>query len=699
MSRLAGYHKPLRVLLALYWVALFMGSHWPRLKMGQNNALPVGMDKWLHVGGYAGLMFLMLMSSVFAKSPKRNLVIALVVGVIYSVFDELTQVFVDRELHFADWVASFTGLMLGVGSFYFAKWVLTDWGDEPALVGEGEALVKGARGDSTEQEVNVDDDQEERGRAKSFVSNTKVVALLTLLSRVFGLMRDWSLAVAFGFAGVMDAFVIAFMVPNLFRRLFGEGALAAAFIPHYTKLDKVDRESASVFARRVIRRMSLFTMLIVLGVVVVLGVMLSLGWVGEKWVLTSRLSMVTLWYAPLVCCVALLGAMLQVHGRFGPPAAAPVILNLFIIATSVYVWIGAGNDAEASEMIYLVVGGVIVAGAFQFVWQLVALRKTLNRFKLWGAEGEVDSVRLGEAMGGLLKQWGPTVLGLAVLQFNTLFDMLIAKGFSGGEGETMNLFGNAVKYPMTEGAASVLASTARLYEFPLGVFGIAVATAIFPALSRTADDALAFGKLLRQGLRLTIYIGLPVSIGLILVREPLAKAIYGEAGALSAEDYARVATVLLGYAPAIWAYSMNHILTRAFYAKENAVTPVRVAIGMVGLNLVLNLTLIWFMGVLGLAVSTAICACLQAVILMVLVKRYVPQPVDYHVLRSWMVTMGMTVVIGLCVGGFLAVLDVSLLNRVQTIMVLGVAVIIGMVVMGLISRVLKLDELRWLIER
>src|SRR5206468_2907192 len=166
-------------------------------------------------------------------------------------------------------------------------------------------------------------------------------------------------------------------------------------------------------------------------------------------------------------------------------------------------------------------------------------------------------------------------IGLGILQVNTFVDGVVAS-YPSTIGPT--IFG--VKFPLDQGALTSINNAQRLYEFPLGVFGIAVATAIFPALAKVNHDAEAFADILRRGLRLVIYIGLPASVGLILVRVPLTAAIL-QGGSFKWSQTLRVAFVLMGYAPAIWAYSMTHTLTRAFYAKGDSKTPVKVALGMV----------------------------------------------------------------------------------------------------------------------
>ncbi|HCT45480.1 MAG TPA: murein biosynthesis integral membrane protein MurJ, partial [Phycisphaerales bacterium] len=169
---------------------------------------------------------------------------------------------------------------------------------------------------------------------------------------------------------------------------------------------------------------------------------------------------------------------------------------------------------------------------------------------------------------------------------------------------------------------AILFYAQRLYQFPLGVFGIAVATAAFPALSRVAGDSVRFGEMLTRGLRLSLFIGVPASVGLLLVGEALIRVLYSGGGdGFSEAGVSRASAVLAGYALAVWAYSLNQLLTRAFYARGDTRTPMTVALGMVGVNICLNLVLIWWLREAGLAWSTAVCAVGQTVLLLWMANR------------------------------------------------------------------------------
>ena len=283
------------------------------------------------------------------------------------------------------------------------------------------------------------------------------------------------------------------------------------------------------------------------------------------------------------------------------------------------------------------------------------------------------------------------ILGLGVLQVNTLFDSLIAN-YPTLVGDS--IFG--VAYPLEQGAMSAINYEQRLYQFPLGVFGIAVATAIFPALAALAEDRDAFLGPVRRGVRLVVFIGVPASCGLILVREPLTRVIL-EGGAFSSDDTVRVGFVLLGYAPAIWAYSMVHVLTRAFYARGDSMTPVRIAVVVVALNLVLNCTLIWTpLREAGLAWSTATCSIVQASCLAIALRRRLGAVVDRAVLASWGRTLGAAAAMTGCVWLARTVLDDATGDSwLGALVLLTGLVVVGATVFAAAAAALRMPELRW----
>jgi putative peptidoglycan lipid II flippase len=284
---------------------------------------------------------------------------------------------------------------------------------------------------------------------------------------------------------------------------------------------------------------------------------------------------------------------------------------------------------------------------------------------------------------------------MGTIQINAFIDTVIAM-WPVWVGPT--ILGQA--YPLDERSNAVLSFTQRLYQFPLGVFGIAVATAIFPLLSRHADDPRQFLATLRRGLRLSFFIGLPATVGLILVRSNLTYAMYGGAGsAFTDAGTARAAAVLMGYAPGVWAYSLNHVATRAFYASGDTKTPMRIALGMVAVNLLLNCTLIWPLGEAGLAWSTSVSATLQLVLLTRASRRLTHErAVDRETFLAFARSVGATGAMAASVGLALALTEGEH-DWSGSVLRVGLALAVGCGSYFAAAVVLRQHELRWLLAR
>jgi len=299
----------------------------------------------------------------------------------------------------------------------------------------------------------------------------------------------------------------------------------------------------------------------------------------------------------------------------------------------------------------------------------------------------------------------PMLIGLAVFQINAFFDSVIAYALSPRNGgpDTFHLFGMTLAYPTALGDVAALNWSQRLYQFPLGVFGIAIATAIFPALSHAAADTTDAGRdqflqTLRRGLRLTVFIGLPASVGLILVGVPLTRLIF-EYRQFTTSDAHRVAAVLAGYASGVWAYSMMHVITRAFYALKDARTPLRIAMAMVVLNLALNLTFVWMLGVAALAWATAVTAMIQVLILTRSLARTVHGPVDHTVWRSWRRTAILTAAMAVAMTPLVMGYRQTELSRLASAQYLLAMLAVGLIVFLGAAWWCGAEELRWLIRR
>lgn len=445
-----------------------------------------------------------------------------------------------------------------------------------------------------------------------------LVSVCTLLSRVLGLARDILSAQAFGVGVTWSAFSVAWRVPNLFRRLFGEGALSAAFIPVFTDyLETKDRAEAWRLWGAVTAILA-----VVLGVLLLIGeaVVLAIWLVGSRTpssALVLALTAIMLPYAFFICLVALKSAVLQSLRHFAMPALAPVILNICWIAAVVAVVPRVGGGP--ARQVFAVALAVIVAGVLQLLVQFPVLRRL-------GASLRLTLDLHHEGVRRILRLMAPMVVGLAIFQLNVLLDSVIAWTFAARENGSavLFLFGWTVAKPMQEGAAAALYWADRLYEFPVGVFGIAVATVVFPALSAHAARGQVAELLadLRKALRIVLFIALPASVGIILLRDPIIELFYGRGEFLKRPDsVARVSRILAFYAGAIWVYCADQVLVRGYYAMKDAKTPVKVGACVVGLNLVLNLTFIWFLQEAGLALATAIAALVRLAVLILILRR------------------------------------------------------------------------------
>jgi len=328
---------------------------------------------------------------------------------------------------------------------------------------------------------------------------------------------------------------------------------------------------------------------------------------------------------------------------------------------------------------------VVIAGVLQVAWSLYALRKV----HWWTRETACGK----DDLRSMVRKLVPTVIGMGTMQLNTMIDGLIAS-YPILIGSTF--FGLA--YPLTDGANASLNFASRLYQFPLGVFGIAVGTAIFPLLASQAKNREAFGQTVRRGLRLVVFVGLPASAGLMIVRDLLSGAVY-QGGLFTSGDTEEVGFILLGYATAIWAYSMTQVLTRAFYAVDDIRTPVKIAVRMIILNVVLNVSLIWTpLGTAGLAWSTAFCAVVQAAILMRLIRKHVDFPADRTVVTSWCKTSIATLIMAAVVWMIVAYTpEAATLSWSSLLTTLAICVVAGILVFGICVHLFKMDERKWIL--
>jgi len=418
----------------------------------------------------------------------------------------------------------------------------------------------------------------------SYLRSSRLISILTLTSRITGLIRDSFIAGWLGAGWINDRFILAFMIPNLSRRLFGEGALSSAFIPILSEnlSQRGTRRASKLFANVATLLAAVLTVLTLL-ILAALVVIWLFAAHDAKRSLTVGLIAVMSPYMILVCLVALFSSMLNCFDRFGLPAFAPIILNMFQIA--------------AVFVAKFVVG--------QIRW----------RFDLSVSDPDLRRILIAVT---------PVAVGLGVLQFGALLDSAIIILLSAAEGEGFELFGMSVHYPLLEGSLTAVNYARRLYNFPLGVLAISLATAAFPMFSRyaSAGHHLQLARSVSHALRIAILQGLSCGVGMIVLAELIIRVIF-ERGRFSPADTAQTAFVLRMYCLGLWAYCAQHIILRAFYSLKDMITPLRVMMVTLAINVILNVTLVWIpqIGPGAFGLSTAIMCSINVIALSVIFAR------------------------------------------------------------------------------
>ncbi|MGO9568245.1 MAG: murein biosynthesis integral membrane protein MurJ [Desulfomonilaceae bacterium] len=443
--------------------------------------------------------------------------------------------------------------------------------------------------------------QERFSEQKAMTRAAGVVGFWTTLSRILGFVRDMVIALFMGAGPGADAFFVAFRIPNLLRRLSAEGAFSAAFIPTY--VETLQKNGNSEAAR--LARITFTFAAIVLGAMTVLGIIFS-PWIVRavapgfidnlsKFELTVHLNRIMFPYIFLVSLVALASGVLNSMGHFGAPAAAPVLLNLAMIA-SVTVFCTYFNVEPA----YALAWGVVAGGILQLLLQLpylgavgVGLRPDFH-FR-YPALKKVGTLFVPAAFGG------------AVSQINVMVGTILAS-------------------LLPAGGVSWLYYADRIMELPLGIFAIALGTAVLPSMSRqaTSGDLTALSRSVSFALRLTAFFTIPASVALILLRAPIISVLF-QRGLFTALDTNATAYALLWYTAGLWAFSGLKVVTQSFYSMMDTRTPVWVAIGAVAVNLAAGLLLMGPMKQGGLALATSLAAAFNVVVLFAILIRRLGQ--------------------------------------------------------------------------
>ena len=428
--------------------------------------------------------------------------------------------------------------------------------------------------------------------------STAIVSFFTLLSRISGLIRDQVIARLFGAGQWTDVFFVVFRIPNLMRRLFAEGSFSLAFIP---VLNEVKAQKNRQQLKQFVDLIFTALLVVLLGTLAIMEIfapglvnIFAPGFVDqpEQYAIAVDMLRISLPYMLLISLVALAGGVLNSHNKFAIPAVTPILLNLSLIGSAI--WLQGAFDVPVKALAY----GVLIAGFLQLLLQIPFLWRLglLPRLKLNFKDPYVQKVK---------RLMLPTLFGSSVAQINILIDTAIA---------TM--------LPLV-GSLSYLYYADRLMEFPLGVFGIAIATVILPKLSYdyANKDNDKLHETIRWAIGLAIIIAIPAAVALAFMAESVFTTLF-QYGAFSEKDAYYSSVALSVYMLGLPAFILNKVLLPIFFSRKDVKTPVKVALVVMLLNVILNLLFVWVLWTqeivslhVGLALASSVCAWIQMYLL------------------------------------------------------------------------------------
>ncbi|MEX2353219.1 MAG: murein biosynthesis integral membrane protein MurJ [Gammaproteobacteria bacterium] len=436
------------------------------------------------------------------------------------------------------------------------------------------------------------------------LKSTRIVSGMTMISRVFGLVRDVVLARFFGAGLGLDVFIVAFRIPNFLRRLFAEGGFSQAFVPVLSEYRETRSEDeVKALLDQTVATLGMALLLIsVIGIVAapLLIALFAPGFIddGDKYALASDMLRITFPYILFISLTAFAGAILNTYRNFAVPAFTPVLLNLSLIACAVWL---APHFPEGKEVVALA-WGVLIAGGVQLAFQFPFLLRL-------GLIPRPRFDRDKEGVSRILVLMVPTLFAISVTQVNLLVDTLIASF-------------------LQTGSISWLYYSDRLVEFPLGVFGVALATVILPNLSaeHAKGSTQDYSRIMGWAIGLVLLISLPAAAGLMLMAKPLLTTLFQYAE-FTTNDVIMASKSLTAYAVGLPGFILIKVLSSGFFARQDTRTPVKIAVIAMLSNIVLNVILVFPLAHAGLALATSLSAYINAGLLYIYLKRagyYVP---------------------------------------------------------------------------
>jgi putative peptidoglycan lipid II flippase len=437
------------------------------------------------------------------------------------------------------------------------------------------------------------------------------ISLITLVSRISGLARDVIVAQLFGAGAWMDAFNVAFRVPNFLRRLFGEGAFSQAFVPILADTRARSGDDATHKLIDAVATILFWALLLtcVVGVVaapLVVWLMASGLKQFDGAVVMTRLMFP---YIGLISLVSLSAGVLNTWKRFAVPAATPVLLNFSMIAAAW--WLGPQFRRFGIEPMYAQAVGVMLGGVLQLVVQVPALRRIGALPHIGVLPSAIRTAWNHPGVGRVLRQMAPALVGVSVAQVSVMINTQIASH-------------------QGVGAVSWLDWASRLMEFPTSLLGVALGVVLIPQLSaaNARQDAAQYSGLLDWGLRLTLLLALPCAVALVIFPKALVAVLFHR-GAFDALAVQQTSNALMGYGAGLIGLIAVKILAPGFYARQDTRTPVKIAVVVLVLTQLMNLVFVPYLGHVGLALSISLGAMVNAIWLFVGLRRagaYTPEP-------------------------------------------------------------------------
>jgi putative peptidoglycan lipid II flippase len=528
-------------------------------------------------------------------------------------------------------------------------------------------------------------------KQQSVAKSAGIVSIAVMFSRVLGLVREMIFARYFGAGFLNDAYQVAFRIPNVLRDLFAEGALSAAFVKVFTdyQINKGEKEAWKLAS------LVMNALAIILSIVAIIGVVFSKqfinliadGFSPEKAALATNLTQIMFPFILLVALAAVAMGVLNTKGVFGVPASASTVFNVASIAFGLgfAYWLSGGGwekaiDKNAIPEVpaqWAIIGmaiGTLIGGATQFLMQIPSLYKVGFRFS------PIVSFT-DEGVKRVMSLMAPAILGTSAVQINVLINTLFVSSIDGG--------------------VSWLGYAFRLMQFPIGVFGVAIGTASVPVLSRLASQGNLgeFRTTLSQSLKLVFLMTLPSACGLVVLGEPIIRLIY-ERGAFKSSDVAMTAWALAGYSIGLTGYAAIKILSPAFYAMNDAKTPMIIAVCSIAVNAIAsyffrNWLQAYNLGHVGVALATSCVALVNFFALAFLMRKKIGRLNGREILSSFIrIAIASAIMSVVCYFSYNLLLNqLGLESFTAKLIEAFVPIILGGITFAVAAKLLKIDEL------